>query len=152
MPAAVSENTPRALARATLANRRCSERRAVGDCFGTNDATENQPGFGRVNRKRSDAPKRSSEPPGGKRRRSRPNRPPDGTGRLATASADPFRFGETRPIACPVHVAVARRRAEQEVDPRFSRLAALTLVNQMECKPSGDRSRSSRGHTANASV
>jgi hypothetical protein len=44
---------------------------------------------------------------------------------------DPFRFGETRPIACPVHVAVARRRAEQEVDPRFSRLAALTLVNQM---------------------
>ena len=50
---------------------------------------------------------------------------------IAKTKTDPFRFGETRPIACPVHVAVARRRAEQEVDPRFSRLAALTLVNQM---------------------
>jgi hypothetical protein len=41
-----------------------------------------------------------------------------------------FVFGETRPIACLVHVAVAWRRAVQEVDPRFSRLAALVLVNQ----------------------
>jgi ABC-type oligopeptide transport system substrate-binding subunit len=29
----------------------------------------------------------------------------------------PVRFGETRPIACPVHVAVARRRAEPTFDP-----------------------------------
>ena len=50
---------------------------------------------------------------------------------IAKTKTDPFRFGETRPIACPVHVAVARRRAEQEVDPRFNRLVALTLVNQM---------------------
>jgi hypothetical protein len=62
---------------------------------------------------------------------------------VAKTKTDPFRLGETRPIACPVHVAVARRRAEQEADPRFSRLVALTLVNQMECKPSGDGSRSS---------
>jgi hypothetical protein len=44
---------------------------------------------------------------------------------------------ETRPIACLVHVAVARRRAEQEVDPRFSRLAALTLVNRMAANHPG---------------
>jgi hypothetical protein len=50
---------------------------------------------------------------------------------VANSKIDRFRVGETRPIACPVHVAVARRRAEQEVDPRFSRLAALTLVNRM---------------------
>ncbi|HEX2611043.1 MAG TPA: hypothetical protein VHK68_08520 [Gemmatimonadales bacterium] len=36
----------------------------------------------------------------------------------------------TRPIARLVHTAVARRCAGQEVDPRFSRLAALTLVNR----------------------
>jgi hypothetical protein len=36
----------------------------------------------------------------------------------------------TRPIACFVHVALAPRRAAQEADPRFSRLAALVLVNQ----------------------
>jgi hypothetical protein len=42
-----------------------------------------------------------------------------------------FRIGETRPIARLVHTAVARRCAGQEVDPRFSRLAALTLVNRM---------------------
>jgi hypothetical protein len=44
---------------------------------------------------------------------------------------DRFLFGVTRPIACRVHIAVARRCAEQEVDPRFSRLAALELANQM---------------------
>ena len=43
---------------------------------------------------------------------------------------DRFRIGETRPIARPVHVAVAQRRAVQEADPRFSRLAALELANQ----------------------
>jgi hypothetical protein len=41
-----------------------------------------------------------------------------------------FVLGETRPIARLVHVAVAWRRAVQEVDPRFSRLAALELANQ----------------------
>jgi hypothetical protein len=50
---------------------------------------------------------------------------------LAKLKIDHFRFGETRPIARLVHVAVAWRRAVQEVDPRFSRLAALVLVNQM---------------------
>jgi hypothetical protein len=50
---------------------------------------------------------------------------------LANSRIDRFRVGETRPIACPVHAAVARQHAEQEVDPRFSRLAALTLVNRM---------------------
>src|SRR4051794_29432729 len=49
---------------------------------------------------------------------------------VADSKIDRFRIGETRPIACPVHVAVARRRAVQEVDPRFSRLAVLTLVNR----------------------
>jgi hypothetical protein len=49
---------------------------------------------------------------------------------VAKLKIDRFPLGETRPIACPVHVAVARRRAEQEVDPRFSRLAALELANQ----------------------
>jgi hypothetical protein len=42
-----------------------------------------------------------------------------------------FDLEEARPIACLVHVALAWRRAVQEVDPRFSRLAALMLVNQM---------------------
>jgi hypothetical protein len=42
-----------------------------------------------------------------------------------------FRIGVTGPIARLVHTAVARRCAGQEVDPRFSRLAALTLVNRM---------------------
>lgn len=41
-----------------------------------------------------------------------------------------FVLGEARPIARLVHVAVAWRRAVQEVDPRFSRLAALELANQ----------------------
>jgi hypothetical protein len=41
-----------------------------------------------------------------------------------------FDFGETKPIACFVHAATAPRCAEQEVDPRFNRLAALELVNQ----------------------
>lgn len=50
---------------------------------------------------------------------------------LAKLKVDRFPLGETRPIARFVHVAVARRRAVQEVDPRFSRLAALELVNQM---------------------
>src|SRR2546422_11216798 len=50
---------------------------------------------------------------------------------VANSKIDRFRVGETRPIACLVHAAVARRRAEQEVDPRFNRLVALTLVNQM---------------------
>jgi hypothetical protein len=49
---------------------------------------------------------------------------------LPIRKTDRFRIGMTRPIACLVHVAVAQRRAEQEVDPRFSRLAALTLVNR----------------------
>src|SRR5580765_8469499 len=49
---------------------------------------------------------------------------------VANTRIDRFRVGETRPIACLVHAAVASRRAEQEVDPRFNRLAALTLVNQ----------------------
>jgi hypothetical protein len=48
-----------------------------------------------------------------------------------------FRIGEARPIACLVHAAVARRCAEQEVDPRFSRLAALTLVNRMAASQPG---------------
>jgi hypothetical protein len=50
---------------------------------------------------------------------------------VAKTKIDHFRFGETRPIARLVHTAVARRCAEQEVDPRFNRLAALVLVNQM---------------------
>jgi len=41
-----------------------------------------------------------------------------------------FELGKTRPIARLVHVAVAQRRAAQEADPRFSRPAALELVNQ----------------------
>ena len=50
---------------------------------------------------------------------------------VAKSKIDRFHLGLTRPIACLVHVAVALRRAEQEVDPRFSRLAALALANQM---------------------
>jgi hypothetical protein len=45
-----------------------------------------------------------------------------------------FELELTRPIARLVHVAVALRCAEQEVDPRFSRLAALALVNQMDAQ------------------
>src|SRR5687768_16500654 len=61
-------------------------------------------------------------------------------------------LGATGPIARLVHAAVASRRAVQEVDPRFSRLAALALVNQTACEPSGDGSRSSQGYTVSASV
>jgi hypothetical protein len=50
---------------------------------------------------------------------------------FAKLKIDRFRFGEARPIARLVHTAIAWRCAVQEVDPRFSRLAALTLVNQM---------------------
>src|SRR5918998_631672 len=49
---------------------------------------------------------------------------------VAKPRIDRFLFGVTRPIACFVHVAVAPRRAAQEADPRFSRPAALELVNQ----------------------
>jgi hypothetical protein len=49
---------------------------------------------------------------------------------FANSKRDRFRIGVTRPIARLVHTAVARRCAGQEVDPRFSRLAALTLVNR----------------------
>ena len=49
---------------------------------------------------------------------------------VAKLKIDRFHLGLTRPIACLVHVAVALRRAVQEVDPRFSRLAALGLANQ----------------------
>jgi hypothetical protein len=48
-----------------------------------------------------------------------------------------FRCGETGPIARLVRVAVAPRCAVQEVDPRFSRLAALTLVNWMAANHPG---------------
>ena len=49
---------------------------------------------------------------------------------VAKLKIDRFHLGLTRPIACLVHVAVAQRRAVQEADPRFSRLAALELANQ----------------------
>ena len=49
---------------------------------------------------------------------------------VAKPRIDRFLFGVTRPIACFVHVALAPRRAAQEADPRFSRPAALELVNQ----------------------
>jgi hypothetical protein len=63
-----------------------------------------------------------------------------------------FVFGETRPIACFVHVALAPRRAVREADPRFSRLVALVLANQMVASRLGIEARSSRGLIANASV
>src|SRR5687767_10726926 len=66
--------------------------------------------------------------------------------------ADHAQLESARPIACLVHAAVAPRCAVQEVDPRFSRLAALALANQMAREPSGDGSRSSQGHTANAQL
>jgi hypothetical protein len=50
---------------------------------------------------------------------------------VANSKIDRFRVGETRPIARLVHAVLAPRRAEQEVDPRFNRLVALTLVNQV---------------------
>jgi hypothetical protein len=56
---------------------------------------------------------------------------------VAKPRTDPFRRGETRPIARPVRIAVAPRCAVQEVDPRFSRLAALTLVNRMAASHPG---------------
>jgi hypothetical protein len=56
---------------------------------------------------------------------------------VAKPRTDHFRCGETRPIACPVRIAVAPRCAAQEVDPRFSRLAALTLVNRMAASHPG---------------
>ena len=56
---------------------------------------------------------------------------------VARPRVDHFRCGETRPIACPVRIAVAPRCAAQEVDPRFSRLAALTLVNRMAASHPG---------------
>jgi hypothetical protein len=49
---------------------------------------------------------------------------------VAKLRVDRSPLGLTRPIACFVHVALAPRRAVQEVDPRFSRLVALVLVNQ----------------------
>jgi hypothetical protein len=56
---------------------------------------------------------------------------------VAKPRTDHFRCGETRPIARPVRIAVAPRCAVQEVDPRFSRLAALTLVNRMAASHPG---------------
>jgi hypothetical protein len=56
---------------------------------------------------------------------------------VAKPRTDHFRCGETRPIACLVRIAVAPRCAVQEVDPRFSRLAALTLVNRMAASHPG---------------
>ena len=56
---------------------------------------------------------------------------------VAKSRVDHFRRGETRPIARPVRIAVAPRCAAQEVDPRFSRLAALTLVNWMAASHPG---------------
>jgi hypothetical protein len=56
---------------------------------------------------------------------------------VAKPRTDHFRRGETRPIACLVRIAVAPRYAVQEVDPRFSRLAALTLVNRMAASHPG---------------
>jgi hypothetical protein len=56
---------------------------------------------------------------------------------VAKPRTDHFRRGETRPIARPVRIAVAPRCAVQEVDPRFSRLAALTLVNRMAASHPG---------------
>jgi hypothetical protein len=56
---------------------------------------------------------------------------------VAKPRTDHFRCGETRPIARPVRIAVAPRCAVQEVDPRFSRLAALTLVNWMAASHPG---------------
>jgi hypothetical protein len=50
---------------------------------------------------------------------------------VAKLKIDRFPLGETRPIARLVHVAVASRRAVQEVDPRFNRLVALVLANLM---------------------
>ena len=56
---------------------------------------------------------------------------------VAKPRVDHFRRGETRPIARPDRIAVAPRCAVQEVDPRFSRLAALTLVNRMAASQPG---------------
>jgi atypical dual specificity phosphatase len=57
------------------------------------------------------------------------------------ARVDHFRRGETRPIACLVRIAVAPRYAVQEVDPRFSRLAASrSVLDQPQAGPFFDLS------------
>jgi hypothetical protein len=84
MPAAVSENTPQDDFGLNLANRRCSERRAVSRLL--HQRPGKAEGKRRFTRCRTEGPERQggvavTEPPGGRGRSSDRNQPPDGTGR-----------------------------------------------------------------------